>query len=93
MRFSIYEAVLEWVIKYILGVFDTMRNDDEHKLAISIPAAAKPLGISRNLAYQLARSGELPSVRLGRRLIVPKIALDKILGSVSANTTIESEST
>ena len=42
------------------------------EFGISIQAAAKALGISRSLAYQLARTGDLPTIRLGaRRLIVP----------------------
>ena len=50
------------------------------RMGITIPAAASALGISRTLAYQLARSGELPTVRLGvRRLVVPLELLKKRL--------------
>lgn len=42
------------------------------EIGISIQAAAGALGISRTLAYHLARTGEIPTVRLGaRRLVVP----------------------
>jgi Helix-turn-helix domain len=37
------------------------------------------LGISRALAYQLVR-GELPSIRLGRRVVVPRAALLRLVG-------------
>ena len=47
-----------------------MRNAET--IGISIADAAKALGISRTLAYQLARSGEIPTIRLGaRRLVIP----------------------
>lgn len=47
----------------------------EGRLVVSVTEAADLLGISRGLAYELARAGELPSLRLGRRLVVPRAAL------------------
>lgn len=49
------------------------------RLTLSIPEAAKVLGISRGLAYQLAKEGKIPVIRLGKRLVVPKLALEKLL--------------
>jgi excisionase family DNA binding protein len=49
------------------------------RLALSVEEAAHLLGISRGLAYELARSGQLPVVRLGRRLLVPKVSLERML--------------
>lgn len=49
-------------------------------LALSIPEAAKMLGISRSLAYELAARGELHTVRLGRRIVVPRDIVLKMLG-------------
>lgn len=46
----------------------------------TVPQVAKMLGINRNLAYELARRGELPALRLGRRLVCPKQAIDRLLG-------------
>ena len=46
---------------------------------ISVPQAAAQLGISRGLAFRLAREGRLPSLRLGKRLVVPKAALKRML--------------
>jgi excisionase family DNA binding protein len=37
------------------------------------------LGISRALAYQLVRGGELPSIKLGRRVVVPRAALLRLV--------------
>ena len=51
------------------------------RLTLTIREAAAKLGISKNLAYDLARRGELPGViRLGdKRLVVSKIQLENLL--------------
>ena len=49
-------------------------------LCISVPAAARMLGVSRNTGYEMARLGQLPTIKCGRRrLVVPKAALMKML--------------
>ena len=42
------------------------------RLLITVEEAARRLGIGRSLAWRLVRSGELPSVRLGRLVRVPE---------------------
>ena len=49
-------------------------------MVYTVPEVAKMLGINRNLAYQLAANGGLPAIRLGRRLVCPKGAIDRLLG-------------
>ncbi|MDZ4865697.1 MAG: helix-turn-helix domain-containing protein [Alphaproteobacteria bacterium] len=44
------------------------------------PDAATILGVSRSKAYEMARSGELPVIRMGRRLVVPMARLERLLG-------------
>ena len=39
------------------------------------------LRISRGLAYEAARRGELPTIRLGRRLLVPTARLLELVGA------------
>jgi excisionase family DNA binding protein len=46
---------------------------------VSVERAGLLLGISRGSAYAAARSGDLPTVRVGRRLLVPSAALRKML--------------
>jgi excisionase family DNA binding protein len=48
-------------------------------LTITIPEAAKLLGISRGAAYAAAAERTLPVLRIGRRLLVPRAALDRLL--------------
>ena len=53
-------------------------SDD--RLVLTIEEAAHLLKIGRSCAYEAARRGELPTIRMGRRLLVPRVALDKLLG-------------
>lgn len=53
--------------------------DDDDRWAISVAEAGRRLDISRAHAYRLVASGELPSVRLGHRTVVPVWALRKLL--------------
>ena len=49
------------------------------KLCYTVPEAAQLLGFSRNFGYELARTGQLPIIRFGKRMVVPKAAFDKML--------------
>lgn len=51
-------------------------------LVLTVGEAGRLLGISRAFAYELAARGELPVIRLGRRLLVPKRALLEMVGAV-----------
>lgn len=49
------------------------------RLTCTVPEAASLLGISPGLAYELARRGELPTIRFGRRIVVPRAALERLV--------------
>jgi excisionase family DNA binding protein len=48
-------------------------------LTITVEEAGRVLGISRGLAYSLAARGELPVIRLGRRMVVPTARLHELI--------------
>ena len=52
----------------------------ERRLTYTVPETAVILGIGINQAYEWARAGTLPSVRLGKRFLVPRVGLEKMLG-------------
>ena len=52
---------------------------DNGKLTYTIRETADRLGISRNLCYRLAKEGELPVIKLGKRLLVSKSRLMNLL--------------
>jgi excisionase family DNA binding protein len=48
---------------------------------LTVEQAAKLLGISRGLAYQGVREGSIPSIRIGRRILIPTARLQALLGA------------
>jgi len=56
----------------------TEKHDDE-RLVYDVPEAGAKLGLSRNGSYDAAARGEIPTIRIGRLLKVPKIAFDRML--------------
>src|SRR5262245_14380992 len=48
-------------------------------LTITVLEAARRLGIGKNQAYEAARQGQLPTIRFGRRLVVPVPAFEAML--------------
>lgn len=49
------------------------------KLCMTIPEAGELLGICRIQAYKMVKLGQIPVIRLGRRMVVPRPALMKML--------------
>jgi len=49
------------------------------KLVYDVPEAGALLGLSRNGSYEAAARGEIPTIRFGRLLKVPKVAFDRML--------------
>jgi excisionase family DNA binding protein len=52
---------------------------NEPRLTLTVGEAAKLLRLSRAFTYQLVARGELPSLRFGRRVVIPRIAIERIL--------------
>jgi excisionase family DNA binding protein len=53
--------------------------DSEGPLTISVPEAGRRLGIGRSSAYSAARTGQLPTIRIGGLVRVPVRALERLL--------------
>lgn len=59
---------------------------------LTVEEAAQELGISRYLAYEQARTGQLAGVtvlRVGRRLLIPRAALERVLAGEAVNHDLE----
>jgi excisionase family DNA binding protein len=56
------------------------------RLTLTVEEAAAALGISRASAYEAVRRGDVPSIRIGRRILVPRRALDQMLDVTRAAT-------
>lgn len=61
------------------------------KLTMTVPEAARAIGVGTNTAYDMARTGEIipgvPVIRAGRKVLVPRGLLLRALGSVEAEAT------
>jgi excisionase family DNA binding protein len=53
---------------------------ETERLVFTVAEAGELLGISRAFAYELVAHGELPVLRLGRRMVVPKASLLALCG-------------
>ena len=53
--------------------------ESDEQLVYDVPELSKVLLISESHTYKVLRQGLVPSIRLGRRILIPKVALDKIL--------------
>jgi predicted DNA-binding transcriptional regulator AlpA len=52
---------------------------DETKRVISVPEAGRWLGLGRSASYAAALRGDLPVIKIGRKLCVPIVALTRML--------------
>ena len=56
----------------------------DDKKTLTVEEAARELGVSRNKAYEACRDGEIPVIRIGRRMLVPRAALERMLAGEAA---------
>jgi len=56
-------------------------RQDSRSVFASVDALAEELGISRPSAYAGLRSGTIPSIRIGKRYILPRVAIQEWLRS------------
>lgn len=51
----------------------------DERLTLTVPEVAERLGLSRNGAYDAVAAGQIPAIRIGRRVLVPRAALQRML--------------
>lgn len=61
-----------------------MRRDEQpERLTYSVEEVATVLGISRAFAYEAVQRGDIPHLRIGRRILIPRSALQRLVDSPS----------
>lgn len=61
---------------------NTEKEKGIERLTMTVEECAEAIGVSRATAYMLAKTGGIPVIRLGeRRLVVPKVALERMLAA------------
>lgn len=61
-------------------------SQSDDRLTLTVQEAGRMLGISRATAYQLANEGKLPAIRLGRRLLISKAGLERMVNQAGDKT-------
>jgi hypothetical protein len=59
-----------------------IKDGEDPRLVYDVPEAGAMLGLTRNGSYEAARRGDIPTVRIGKLLRVPKGAFHKLFGDV-----------
>lgn len=54
------------------------------RMTITVPEAAERLGVGRNQAYEAAKRGQIPTIKIGKRLLVPVAAFQRMLDGAAA---------
>lgn len=54
-------------------------GNDDGRATLSVAEAARLLGIGRGTAYEAVHRGEIPSLRVGRRILVPRATVERLL--------------
>jgi excisionase family DNA binding protein len=59
---------------------NVMSKINQGTVVFTVEEVAEVLRLSRNSAYRGIERGEIPSIKVGRRLLVPRPALERLLG-------------
>lgn len=54
---------------------------DNERMVLTPAEAGRILGLSRNSVYQGCLSGQIPCLRIGRRILIPKARLEELLNN------------
>ena len=65
------------------------QGTDMKRGTYTVVEAARVLGISREVAYRAVSTGEIPSVRIGKRILIPRVALDRLLAADTPTRPVE----
>jgi excisionase family DNA binding protein len=65
-----------------------MGDQPAERQTLTVEEAARVLGIGRSAAYIAARRGDLPAIRIGRRYVIPRVALERMLSEGRRDSSI-----
>lgn len=55
------------------------RTEPDQSLVYTVPEAGALLGLTKNASYEAAKRGDIPTIRLGKLIKVPKAALHAMI--------------
>jgi excisionase family DNA binding protein len=56
-----------------------MLSEITKNVTLTVEETSRLLRLSRGATYEAVRRGQLPSIRIGRRILIPRAALEKLL--------------
>lgn len=65
---------------FIKKISITETGNNTFPLVLTVPEAAKQLRIGIGRCYELARCGRLRSIKIGKRILIPRTAIFEFLG-------------
>jgi excisionase family DNA binding protein len=66
-----------------IAATQVLERDWRDRPTVTVEESGEILGIGRNSAYEGVNSGQIPSIRVGRRIVVPTAQLRRLLGEVA----------
>jgi len=75
----LFKASLSYPLLFINGG-DRMNIED--KLTWTVKETSQLIGLSRNSTYRGILTGEIPHVKVGKRILIPRVALERMLSEV-----------
>lgn len=69
-----------YILDQTLSQINAMKEEQPNKpQTVSVREAAKILGISRNAIYEAVHTGKIPHIKIGSRIIIPRVRLMEML--------------
>ena len=62
-----------------------LANINEERVTYTVLEAAKILGLSRSGAFEAVKRGFIPHLRIGKRILIPRAAIEKMLEKVGSD--------
>ncbi len=56
-----------------------MPQDEQERQTVTVAEAAEIFGVTPHTIYQQVKTGAVPCIKLGRRIVVPRKALNRLL--------------
>jgi excisionase family DNA binding protein len=66
-------------------------HDQTDRLVFTVPEAGRLLGLSRNASYEAAKRGDIPTLRIGRLLLVPKGPFHRMVELTATSTAVSAK--
>jgi hypothetical protein len=63
---------------------DKTKNTKCERLTYTVPEAGRKAGLGKGASYQAAHEGQMPTIKIGGRLLVPRARWDAILNGEDA---------